>query len=176
MPPESQIASTSLSFSIITTMETIQNPSAPEETPTPSRVPAAIDSNRLSMPPTIRMSVVTTGAFLSGMALGITYGMKTAGLRFRAENAHRIPHSSTGWYLYHKSKNYHVVLGGVKEGLKMGSKISFLTGGFFVIENAVDRMRGNQDFLSSLVAGLAIAGGFSAWSGCHWNLLRGAIS
>lgn len=103
--------------------------------------------------------------------------MKYAGLRYRAENAHRLPNTSTGWYLYHKSKNYHVILGGVKGGLKMGSKVASLAGGFFMIEAALDGLRGGQDFVSSLAAGLGIAGGFSIWSKCHrtfsvYNLQR----
>lgn len=65
-----------------------------------------------------------------------------SGLRFRAENAHRLPSSQVGWYLYHKSKNYHVLLGGVKEGVKMGFRLGFWVGGFFFMEEAVDRLRG----------------------------------
>lgn len=88
-----------------------------------------------------------------------------AGFRFRAENSHRLPTTSTGWFLYHKSKNYHTAFGGVKEGIKMGGKVSFWVGGFFMVEEAVDDLRGGRrDFLSTLVAGLSVAGGFSAWS------------
>ena len=149
-------------------METSPEPGASKETPIPSGAPAAINPHRLSIPYTIRISGVTTGAFLSGMSLGLAYGTKTTSLRFRAENAHRLPSTSTGWYLYHKTKNYHVMLGGLKEGLKMGTKIAFWAGGFFMVEEAVDRLRGKQDFVSTLVAGLGIAGGFSAWSECDW--------
>lgn len=87
-----------------------------------------------------------------------------AGMRFRAEHAHIFPTTTTGWYLYHKSKNYHVMLGGLKEGFKMGSKVSFWAGSFMWIEEAVDRIRGSKDFVSSVVAGLSTAGAFSAWS------------
>jgi len=44
--------------------------------------------------------------------------------------------------LYHKSKNYHIMLGGIKEGIKMGAKLGFWVGSFFFMEEAVDRMRG----------------------------------
>ena len=57
-----------------------------------------------------------------------------------------------------------MMLGGIKEGLKMGSRIAFWGGGFFLVEEAVDRLRGRKDFLSTLVAGLSVSGGFSAWS------------
>lgn len=46
----------------------------------------------------------------------------------------------------------------------MGSKVAFWAGGFFVVEEAVDRFRGRKDFLSTLIAGVSIAGGFSFWS------------
>lgn len=120
--------------------------------------------NRLSIPFFIRLPTATAGAFITGMALGLSHGTTTAGLRFRAENSHRFPTTSTGWYLYHKTKNYHAMLGGIKEGMKMGFKISFWAGSFFLIEEAVDRLRGTKDFLSTVVAGLSISGGFSAWS------------
>ena len=120
--------------------------------------------NRLSTPFVVRFPAAATGAFVTGLTLGLSHGGKTSGLRFRAENSHRFPTTSTGWYLYHKSKNYHMMLGGIKEGLKMGSKVGFWAGGFFLVEEAVDRVRGTKDFLSTVIAGLSISGGFSAWS------------
>ncbi|KAI9814701.1 MAG: hypothetical protein M1832_005700 [Thelocarpon impressellum] len=101
---------------------------------------------------------------LSGMGLGLSLGAQTAGLRFRAENAHRLPRTATGWFLYHKSKNYHIMFGGIREGLRMGGKLGLLVGGFSTVEEAVDRLRGMRDFLSTVVAGLSIAGGFSLWN------------
>lgn len=120
--------------------------------------------NRLSIPFGIRFPAATGVAFITGLSLGLSHGATTAGLRFRAENSHRFPTTSTGWYLYHKSKNYHIMLGGVKEGFKMGSKIAFWAGGFFLVEEAMDRLRGTKDFVSTIFAGLSISGGFSAWS------------
>ena len=120
--------------------------------------------NRLSIPSFIRLPTATAGAFITGMVLGLSHGSKTAGLRFRAENSHRFPTTSAGWYLYHKSKNYHAMLGGIKEGMKMGFKLSFWAGSFFLVEEAVDQLRGTKDFLSTVVAGLSISGAFSAWS------------
>ena len=135
--------------------------------------PLPLYENRLSIPFPFRFPAATVGAFLTGAALGVSHGSKTAGMRFRAENSHRFPTTSTGWYLYHKSKNYNMMLGGTKEGLKMGSKIGFWAGAFFVVEEAVDDWRGSKDFLSTVVAGMTIAAGFSAqpWSMCpvlHW--------
>ncbi|APA09291.1 hypothetical protein SS1G_12074 [Sclerotinia sclerotiorum 1980 UF-70] len=120
--------------------------------------------SRMSIPYGARLPLCTSISFVCGMALGISHGSKTAALRFRAENAHRLPTSPTGWYLYHKSKNYHTGLGGVKEGLKMGSRIAFWTAGLLAIEDMCDRWRGRKDVLNTVVASLSVAGGFSLWN------------
>lgn len=134
--------------------------------------PVSMYGNRLSVPFFIRSPAATAVAFVTGAALGISHGGTTAGMRFRAENSHRFPTTSTGWYLYHKSKNYHIMLGGIKDGLKMGSKIGFWAGSFFVVEEALDELRGTKDFLSTVVAGMTIAAAFSAqpWSVCFYIL------
>lgn len=143
-------------------------------------------SERLSLPFPLRLPLATSIAALSGLTLGLAHGSQERGLRFRAENAHRLPNSQVGWYLYHKSKNYHVALGGIQEGCKMALKQGFWVGAFFGMEEAVDRARfaarrrwvrlrgrgdvgdvvASRDFCSSVLAGLGTAGGFSAWSRC----------
>lgn len=122
-----------------------------------------IDS-RFGLPFGMRLPVATSLSFVAGMALGLSHGSQTAGLLFRAENAHRLPTTPTGWYLYHKSKNYNMALGGVKEGLRMGAKVSFWTASFFGIEEMFDRYRGTKDFINTVIASLSVAGGFSLWS------------
>ena len=92
-----------------------------------------------------------------------------AGMRFRAEHAHVFPTTTTGWYFYHKSKNYNAMLGAVKEGFRMGGKVAFWAGSFLAIEEAVDGWRGARDFVSTVIAGLSVAGGFSAWSMLSWK-------
>ena len=140
--------------------------------------PVPLYENRLSTPFFIRFPAATAGAFLTGAALGVSHGGKTAGMRFRAENSHRFPTTSAGWYLYHKSKNYHMMLGGIKEGLKMGAKVGFWAGSFFVVEEAVDEWRGTKDFLSTVVAGMTLAAGFSGqpWSVCPVPPLHGYLA
>lgn len=67
-----------------------------------------------------------------------------------------------------------MMLGGVKEGFKMGGKVSIWVGGFFTVEEAVDRLRGGRrDFFSTVVAGLGMAGGFSLWSVWLGILIKG---
>ena len=125
----------------------------------------ATDEPRLSAPPFFRISGATMLGCMTGGILGISYGGQNAALRFRAENAHRLPTTSKGWYFYHKSKNYKVMYGGIKEGFRMGAKIGFWVGSFFALETIIDNGReGRKDFVSTTGAGLATAGAFSLWS------------
>ena len=130
------------------------------------RAPPAVNTaERLSTPAPLRITYGVLAAGFTGMFLGLSHGSKLAGLRFRAENAHRFPTSQKGWYLYHKSKNYHAMLGGLKDGVRMAGKLSFWAGSFFYVETMVDTARGgNKDFASTTIASLVVAGGFSAWS------------
>ena len=121
-------------------------------------------NSRFSLPFGVRLPIATSLSFFVGTGLGVSHGSQVAGLRFRAENSHRLPTSPTGWYLYHKSKNYHMAFGGVKEGIKMGAKVSFWTIGFFYIEDMFDRYRGTKDFINTVIASLSVAGAFSMWS------------
>lgn len=50
------------------------------------------------------------------------------------------------------------------EGLKMGVKVGFWTAGFFCIEDIFDRYRRRKDFVNTVIASLAVAGGFSLWN------------
>ncbi len=120
--------------------------------------------SRLSLPPPVRIPAAALTAFSVGMTLGLSYGSKMAGLRFRAEHAHRLPTTTTGWYLYHKSKNYHLALGGLKEGIKVGSRLAILSTAMFCAENLFDVYRGTKDMFNTTGAALAVAGGFSLWS------------
>jgi hypothetical protein len=117
--------------------------------------------SRLSLPPPVRIVTAAFVAFTVGAGLGVSYGGKMAGLRFRAEHAHRLPTSTTGWYMYHKSKNYHVMFGGLGEGLKTGARLSGLTLAFFCTEHLFDVYRGSRDGLNTVGASLAVSGGFS---------------
>jgi len=107
-------------------------------------------------------------AFACGGILGLSHGSQMASLRFRAENSHRLPTSQRGWYLYHKTKNYYVMRDAGKEAFRMGGKLGAWVGLFVLTEEAVDRLRWrHEDFASSTVAGLSVAGAFSLWSGCN---------
>lgn len=190
----------------------------PSDPPVHKRIPITRTpgNDRLSIPYMIRLPATILATSTCGFLLGAAHGGTTAALRFRAENAHRLPTSQVGWYLYHKSKNYNTMLGGIKEGFKMGVKVGFWSGAFFAMEEAVDRTRGafvkrwvgfkerrrderetrerlalglpeeevetqedrdlglarlekenlwvQRDFVSTLIAALGTAGGFSVWN------------
>ena len=120
--------------------------------------------SRLSLPDVVRIPLATAASFTVGMGLGVAHGSTMAGMRFRAEHAHKLPTTTAGWYLYHKSKNYHVAYGGIREGLRMGARVSAWTTAMFGIETALDRYRGTQDLANTVVACVTVAGAFSVWS------------
>jgi hypothetical protein len=173
-------------------------PAPPESNPSPPLTPPnplhPIDPhtfNRLSLPFAYRLpGAAFTGSFL-GFALGATHGSQETSLRFRAENAHRLPTTQAGWYLYHKSKNYHVILGGLYEGWRMSFRLGCWAALFVGLEEGMDRGRAAvvrgfrdrvhpelvldvevvdkglvpRDFMSTVLAGLGTAGCFAAWNG-----------
>lgn len=127
-------------------------------------VTASTPNERLFLSTQSRVRFATIFAAMIGGALGFSHGASTTGLRFQAENAHRLPTSEKGWYFYHKTKNYAVLQGGIKEGGRMALKLGFWSGLFFMTEAAIDRRRRSRDAASSVCAGMAVAGAFSLWS------------
>ncbi|EFE32863.1 uncharacterized protein ARB_00321 [Trichophyton benhamiae CBS 112371] len=125
---------------------------------------AVFDNNnppRLGTDVGIRLPLSAMAAFASGMALGASHGSTKAAFRFRAENAHRFPTNPAGWYQYHKSKNYTSMIGGLKEGTKLGMKVGIGAVAFCIFEETVDHARENRDFLSTVTAGLSFSGVYS---------------
>jgi hypothetical protein len=123
---------------------------------------------RLGIDVGTRIPLQTFAAFTIGMALGASHGGKQAAYQFRAENAHRFPTSSTGWFLYHKSKNYKAIVGAVKDGVKLGSKLGAGAMAFCLFEETVDCARHDRrDFLSTVIAGLSFSGIYSLLGECY---------
>ena len=144
------------------------SPSAPELRKL-SKIDEAFDSQsppRLGIPAGFRLPLASGSAFITGLALGVSHGTTKAAFKFRAENAHRFPTSSSGWYQYHKSKNYKAVLGGLKDGIKMGTKLGAGSLAFCIFEETVDRARDSRDFLSTVTAGLSFSGIYSLLGMC----------
>lgn len=113
----------------------------PESTPKSSLPQIRVLNERLSLPLGARLPLACLSGGVAGLILGLAKGGQDSGYRFQAENAHRLPTSTTGWFLYHKSKNYNMMLGGIVEGMKQAFKFSLITGCFFVLEEGIDRGR-----------------------------------
>lgn len=131
--------------------------------------------SRLNMMTGERVLVAAVISFSAGGALGMAQGAKMTGLRFRAEHAHKLPTTTTGWWLYHKSKNYQMSKGGMREGLRMGAKVSFWTTAMFAIEDVFDSYRGTKDIMNTTAASMTVAGAFSLWSMPSLSLSRSAL-
>lgn len=96
----------------------------------------------------------------TGLVLGFLRGSRQASLRYLAENAHRAPKTVEEWYFYHKTKNYRVLLGGLKQSGKDGLRLG-ATGVVWVgIEQATTRV-GLQDY-KEICAGVGLAGAVAA--------------
>uniref|UniRef100_V5EB80 Uncharacterized protein n=1 Tax=Kalmanozyma brasiliensis (strain GHG001) TaxID=1365824 RepID=V5EB80_KALBG len=80
-------------------------------------------------------------AFAMGLISGMLTSGKRAGLVFMAENAHRLPDTVQGWYFYSKTKNYKVLLGAAKGGLRQGVRLGLWTTGFCFAERAAELTR-----------------------------------
>lgn len=148
----------------VLTNEEIEALQAAGKYPTEEQLKEIYRRSRLNLPTPVRLPLTAGIAFLVGLSLGTAQGSKMAGMRFRAEHAHKLPDTTTGWYLYHKSKNYHSALGGLIEGAKMGARVAFWTTAMFSIENMFDKYRGTADMLNTVTSCVAVAGGFSLWS------------
>ncbi|KAJ4299723.1 hypothetical protein N0V90_004969 [Kalmusia sp. IMI 367209] len=170
-----------------TSMDDFDSP--PSNTQTVVLVPSP---ERLGMPFDRRLLLATFTSFSCGSFLGYLNTSRLASLRFRAENAHRLPISQPGWYLYHKSKNYYKLRHGITAGLRSGAYLAAWASIFFIVEESMDVFRGtwragrtftemegvseldiervdtgvekSRDFLSSTVAGMATGGLWSAWN------------
>ncbi|KAL7783785.1 hypothetical protein V8C43DRAFT_309418 [Trichoderma afarasin] len=137
--------------------------SAPRSGPVHQPVFPADSHPRLAIMTPTRLLFGSVAASMVGASLGAVQGGQMAQLRFRAEHAHKMPDTTAGWYLYHKSKNYHAMKGGIQEGFRMGFKTGFWSLLALSLESTVDRYRGSSDMFSTVVATLTVAGAFSLW-------------
>lgn len=149
------------------------------------------NGERLGMPLAVRVPLLMITSFGAGFLLGAGHGGPKAGDRYRAENAHRLPVTKNGWYLYHKSKNYHAIIGGVTSGVKLGAVLTGWASLFMATEEVVDRARerlfaregpngevlatGQRDAASTVVAAMSTAGIYSWRRGLdHFTAARTA--
>lgn len=121
---------------------------------------------RLTIPP--RWYQLPLAGLCVGGLIGFVRGSRGASLRFLAENAHRAPRTVQGWYFYNKTKNYRVVLGGLKRGGKDAAALALTAAGWVGIEEGMRRWVGDEGggqpygALTEVAAGLGTAGVFCA--------------
>ncbi|KAF3399693.1 hypothetical protein DPV78_006589 [Talaromyces pinophilus] len=117
---------------------------------------------RLGMNIEKRLPLTALTAFSVGLGVGANHGARKAAYQFRAENAHRFPTTSTGWFQYHKTKNYKAIVGGVSDGFRLGTRLGVGAMAFVLFEETVDCARHDRrDFLSTVIAGLSFSGMYS---------------
>lgn len=114
----------------------------------------------LTIPP--RLYQVPLIALSLGCAIGIMRGGRAASLRFLAENAHRPPTTVQGWYFYKKTKNYKVMLGGLKGAAKEGGRLAGISLLFVGIEEGMERLGRPWNGFSEIAAGAGTAGAFAS--------------
>jgi hypothetical protein len=105
-----------------------------------------------------RVYTVPLGAVLLGTVIGVNRGARLASLRFLAENAHRMPRTQKGWYYYHKTKNYRIVLGALRGAARDGGYLGVATLGWVGLEEGLKKIGWGRVAMSG--AGVGTAGIF----------------
>ncbi|KAK9488006.1 hypothetical protein V1527DRAFT_459102 [Lipomyces starkeyi] len=118
----------------------------------------AIDHKyRLGTHPSVRLPFLIIATGIVTFPLGLFRGSKIGGLKYLAENSHRLPDTVQGWYFYHKQKNYIILKDGMIESFKFGVRSIAFVSTMFGIEALLDWVRGQVDFLNT-VAGASTVG------------------
>lgn len=86
------------------------------------------------------LAIPMTGSSI-GFVAGFYTAAKRAGLVFMAENAHRRPDTVQGWYFYNKTKNYKVLLGGARGGIRTALRVGLWTSAYVGLESGVRYVR-----------------------------------
>ncbi|KAF9387962.1 hypothetical protein CPC16_006753 [Podila verticillata] len=117
--------------------------------------------NRIGLEPLKRITLITASASFWGFILGGVIGSRQSGMQYLAENAHRLPKTTEGWYFYHKKKNYRMIYGALSKGAVYSAKTGIMVALFEALEASADFYRGGADLFNSVAAGLASGGIFS---------------
>ncbi|KIP07028.1 hypothetical protein PHLGIDRAFT_55545, partial [Phlebiopsis gigantea 11061_1 CR5-6] len=81
-----------------------------------------------------RLYLLPGAAIILGTTIGLFRGSRRASLRFLAENVHRPPTTVQGWYFYNKTKNYRVIMGGLKEAGLEAARLGTTAAGWVCFE------------------------------------------
>ncbi|KZT12552.1 uncharacterized protein LAESUDRAFT_718821 [Laetiporus sulphureus 93-53] len=138
-------------------------------------------SIHLTIPP--RLFILPGSALLLGAMIGLRRGARTAALQFLAENVHRPPTTVRGWYFYNKTKNYRVLMAGMKESGKEAARLGATAGVWVALEEGCERVDGLAKEAQEVIAAMGTASVFSVvckFSVSHlskaWAWARGWVS
>ncbi|ORZ23521.1 hypothetical protein BCR42DRAFT_367307 [Absidia repens] len=160
MPPPSSAAN-HLQFTPVPPSNQ-QQPSLPTQLMKNESMPVYDPLSRAGLSPKARLLVFSTVGGFWGFGIGAFIGGRQSGLQYLAENAHRLPTTVQGWYFYHKTKNYRVMLGGVKRGMRFAVKTGGLCLLYGLVEAGLDDVRGEADIANSVAAGVTTGAIFSS--------------
>ncbi|KAK9472707.1 uncharacterized protein V1510DRAFT_403028 [Dipodascopsis tothii] len=119
---------------------------------------------RFGLTPLLRLPMIMFAVSTYTVPMGLYKGGRVAGLRYLAENTHRLPQTQQGWYFYHKTKNYVVMRDAIIESARYTARVGAFTGLLFGTEAALDAARGRIDFANTTVAA-AVVGLIHSWAG-----------
>lgn len=117
---------------------------------------------RLTIPE--RYYMLPGAAIIVGTTIGLFRGSRLASLRFLAENVHRPPTTVKGWYFYNKTKNYRMILGGLKQAGADAARLGTAAAGWVAIEEGCERLDWKD--VSEVAAGLGTAAIFAGVCEC----------
>ncbi|CCH47047.1 hypothetical protein BN7_6656 [Wickerhamomyces ciferrii] len=118
----------------------------------------ANQNQRLHLHPIPRLTAFGFVSGITGFINGARTEYKNTGLRFLAENSHRLPKTKGNWYFYYKRRNYVCLTESIRGGLRNAFKYSSMIVGLFSIEAGLDKIRGKIDMLNTM--GATIGSGY----------------
>lgn len=119
----------------------------------------------ISVPPNYYL--LPGAAIILGTTLGLVRGSRRASLRFLAENVHRPPTTVQGWYFYNKTKNYRVMMGGLREAGADALRLGAAAVGWVAAEEGAKALGGVWADAADVLAGVGTAGVFSLVCECR---------
>ncbi|TPX44263.1 hypothetical protein SeMB42_g04400 [Synchytrium endobioticum] len=122
------------------------------------------------------LSQITTAGFITGFCSGFYLAGRHRRLQFLAENAHRQPKTTKGWYMYHKYKNYETIHAGTGGGVRYGIKFGLIAAGFTLSEQIMEKyVAGGESWLCSSASGVWTGVGFALAHGFRGSYLKSAV-
>ncbi|KAI0732985.1 hypothetical protein C8Q72DRAFT_755729, partial [Fomitopsis betulina] len=120
-------------------------------------------------------------AFVAGAMIGLRQGARTASMQYLAENVHRPPTTVQGWYFYNKTKNYRVLMAGLKEAGRNAARLTAITGTFVAVSEGCEYMGGVWGEMKEMASCVGIAAAFSGvyrqpWREARRTLLLGVMT